>query len=85
MSDSKDTHDFEDIGCLEAIESLHAWLDGELDATSVQGLEQHLGHCRSCFSRAEMERALTRRLRQTTGTQVPDHLRARLRKLLDEF
>jgi anti-sigma factor (TIGR02949 family) len=76
----------EEIGCLEAIESLYAYLDGEVgdpDATAV--IEHHLSHCRSCCSRAEMERALTQRLRASAGQQAPASLQHRLHTLLAKF
>ena len=74
-----------DIGCLEAIEALHAWLDGELDPSSIAGVEHHLGHCRSCFSRAEMEKVLTARIRSSAGETAPDDLKSRVAKLMDKF
>ena len=55
-----------DIGCLQAIEAFYAYLDGELDdPESIADFEHHLGHCRSCFSRIEMEKALNERMRKT--------------------
>jgi len=77
--------DHEDIGCLEAIEALYAWLDGELDPADRAGFEHHLGHCRSCFSRAEMEKALTERIRETASEKASRGLKSRLRKLMGEF
>jgi hypothetical protein len=56
MSNSKDPVD---IGCLEAMEFFYAWLDNELDGKDVADFEHHLSHCKSCWSRAEVERALT--------------------------
>ena len=75
-----------DIGCLQAIEALYAYLDGELeDPESVEEFERHLSHCRSCFSRIEMEKALSKRLRGTTKRRSPEELRDRVRKLMNEF
>jgi anti-sigma factor (TIGR02949 family) len=82
---SKHDTEHEDIGCLEAIEALYAWLDGELDQTAVTGFEQHLSHCRSCYSRAEMEKALTERIRTAGGSKASDGLKIRLRKLMDDI
>ena len=60
----------EDIGCLEAVESLYTWLDNELDdAELASGLEHHLSHCKSCWSRAEMEKSLTERIRKSVRAQ----------------
>jgi len=78
-------HSDDDIGCLEAIEWLYAWLDGELDQGSVEQLEHHLQHCKSCYSRNEMERALTQRIKETSDEKTPPTLQKRLDKLLDEF
>jgi len=78
-------HDNDEIGCLEAIEWLYAWLDGELDDTSVRQLEQHIAHCQSCYSRREMERALTERIRESSGKRASPELRDRLDRLLDDF
>jgi anti-sigma factor (TIGR02949 family) len=76
------SHD-EDIGCLEAIEWLYAWLDGELDQASVDQLEKHLEHCKSCFTRREMERTLTERIKESRKEQPSSDFRERLGKLLD--
>ena len=75
-----------DIGCLEAIEAFYAYLDGELDdPAAIADFEHHMGHCRSCFSRAEVERHLTERARSTAKSQAPEELQDRIRKLLDDF
>ncbi len=85
------THDqphdhLEDTDCLEAMDSLYAYLDGELnDPDAIARYEQHLSHCRSCFSRHEFEAALTKRIRKSKRGEVPDAFRTRLRGLIDEF
>jgi anti-sigma factor (TIGR02949 family) len=81
------THpDHDDIGCLTAIEMFYAYLDGELsDPRDIDDFEKHLTHCRSCFTRAEMERLLTDRLKKVTERRAPDRLHSRLSKLMDEF
>jgi anti-sigma factor (TIGR02949 family) len=86
MNPGKDPSGIDEIGCLQAIESLYAYLDGELDdLQTVASVEHHLGHCRSCYSRTEMERALTARMRRSGKSRASAGLQARLRKLLDEF
>ena len=74
-----------DIGCLEAIEALYAYLDGELDDVSIEQVEKHMEHCRSCYSRQDVERALTEHLRRTGRAVAPASTEARLRKLLDDL
>lgn len=76
----------DDIGCLEAIETLYAYLDGELeDPATLAKVEDHLGHCRSCYSRKDMEQALTEHIRGLNKRRTPAGLQTRLRKLMDGF
>ncbi len=75
-----------DMGCLEAIEALYAYIDGELDDPQTRAeFEHHMGHCRSCYSRAEIEGLLTEKIREAGRAHAPDELQARLRKLMQEF
>ena len=86
MSKKTDPAEIEDIDCLEALDSLYAYLDGELDdERSLARFEKHLSHCRSCYSRSELEGALTDRIRQSGKDRAPASLRNRLRDLMDNF
>jgi anti-sigma factor (TIGR02949 family) len=85
---SKEIHpaDAEDVGCLEAIEGLYQWLDGELESPfSIEQIEHHIEHCKSCYSRAEMERALTERLKQSHQATTPESLLVRVKNLIEKF
>ena len=86
MNETKKTAD---IGCLEAIESLYAWLDNELDdAEMTTSLEHHLSHCESCWSRAEMEKSLTEHIKrsgQGNSVRTPRSLQNRLDKLMKKL
>lgn len=76
----------EDVGCLEAIEGLYQWLDGEIEGPiKIEQIEHHIEHCRSCYSRAEMERVLTERLKQSQKTSTPESLLDRVQDLIDKF
>ena len=77
-----------DIGCLEAIEGLYAWLDKEIDdEDSIREIEEHIRHCQSCYSRAEMEKVLTERIRKSARADESgpdlDALKNRVHKLLE--
>jgi len=73
-----------EIGCLESIEVLYAYLDGEIeDPAELARIEHHLSHCRSCYSRGELERRLAQRLRTAASAAAPEALQQRLRGLLD--
>ena len=84
MNNNEHKHD--DIGCLEAIEALYAYLDGELgDNVTIEQVEEHMQHCRSCYSRKDVERALTEHIRRAHSQTSSDTLRARLKDLMDDF
>jgi len=76
----------DEIGCLEAIETLYAYIDGEIDGEiTLAQIEHHLGHCRSCFSRKELEQALTDHLKASGKKSAPKALKGRLQKLMEDF
>lgn len=85
MTDEKDNPETEEIDCLEAIGHLYAYLDGELGADIVPKFEHHLHHCRSCFSRAQLEKALNNRLSSMNDDQPPESVENRVRDLLDKL
>ena len=86
MNEDKQGEEIEDIGCLEAINYFYAYLDGEItDPDEIAQFEHHLGHCRSCLSRIEFERTLTRRLQEPREADAPEQVRKRLRNIIDNF
>lgn len=90
MSKKSHTPHEHDIGCLEAIEGLYAWLDKELEnPDSINSIEEHIRHCESCYSRAEVEQMLTDRIRRSENPEAtgkaPDALKSRMKKLIDQF
>jgi anti-sigma factor (TIGR02949 family) len=83
---SKDNEsNIEEIDCLQAIEMLYAYLDGELDDEELEQYEHHMGHCRSCFSRSQLETALNKRIRQSGKDEAPAEVQNRLRSLIDKL
>jgi len=86
MTSEKHSDDHDEIDCTIAIEQFYAYLDGELtDEETVAKLEQHMTHCKSCFSRKELELGLNKQLQKTVEDQVPESLQERLHKLVDNF
>jgi anti-sigma factor (TIGR02949 family) len=81
------THpEHDEIGCLQAIEMFYAYLDGELDdPRDIEDFEKHMEHCRSCFTRTEMEKLLTNRLKDVAEQRAPERLHRRVSKLIDEL
>jgi len=75
----------ERIECEEVVAHLLDYLDGELDAEKRVQIDRHLEACRGCYSRAEFERELRRRLRELGKESAPETLRRRLKTVLDDF
>ena len=86
MSDEHKNHEEHEIDCLEAFDHLYAYLNDEIkDPIDLANIEHHLSHCKSCFSRAQIERELNERLKQSGKTEVPKALQNRLRNLIDDL
>jgi len=86
MSNKTHEHTEIDSDCLQAFDHLYAYLNGELkDPKAVAMMEHHLDHCRSCFSRAEMERELNERMKKSGKSTTPRSLQDRLDKLIKDF
>jgi anti-sigma factor (TIGR02949 family) len=73
------------LSCEEVLKHLVVYLDRETDARTAAEIQRHLVQCRGCFSRAEFERQLKARVRAAGSRSTPERLRARIRKLVDEF
>ena len=86
MTNEKDKAGIEDIGCLEAINGLYAYLDGELsDQESIAEIEHHMKHCQNCFSRNELESLLSQRIKTSAANKAPKNLQVRLKTLMDKL
>jgi anti-sigma factor (TIGR02949 family) len=73
------------LTCEEVLHHLFAYLDQELDAETSAEIERHLESCRGCFSRAEFEKRLKERVRETGSAPASEALHSRIRFLLDKF
>lgn len=75
-----------DIRCEEVIEQLFRYLDREVDDATNERIREHMARCRDCFSRAEFERRLRERLRETVAHEkAPPRLQQRLQRLMKSF
>jgi anti-sigma factor (TIGR02949 family) len=75
-----------EIDCLEAIGQLYAYLDGELEGSVEKTqVEQHLEHCKSCYSRAQLEGAINQRLSNFHKDKAPESLQGRLKNIIDKL
>jgi anti-sigma factor (TIGR02949 family) len=73
------------VSCEEVLSKLHAYLDKEVDAPSEADIDAHLHKCRECFSRAEFERALKKKVSATAEITTPEDTRKRLESLVKRF
>ena len=65
--------------CSEAGRAVQAYVDGELDASHILTVDQHLVGCASCTEQVALLRAMKRALRaEARADAAPDSLRARL-------
>ncbi len=86
MTNESNKPEITDSDCLEAFDHLYAYINGELDdPKSIAMIEHHLDHCRSCYSRAQVEREINERLKKAGCPKPPPGLKNRLDKLIRGF
>jgi anti-sigma factor (TIGR02949 family) len=86
MTNEPDNPEVNEIDCLEAFDHLYAYLNNEItDPVDLVNIEHHLSHCKSCFSRAQMERELNQRISEAGKSDIPASLTNRLNKLMDDL
>ena len=75
----------EQIKCEDVIVELYGWLDNESDPEISRKIDHHMHECRECFSRAEFERLLRRRVAGTAEQDVPEEVQQRIESLMKRF
>jgi len=73
------------LSCEEVLSKLMSYLDHEEGAESESEIGRHLHECRECFSRAEFEKALKRKVAATGEVKTPEDARKRLEALVRRF
>lgn len=72
------------IDCLEALEKLYEYLDGELEAPSCDEVRAHMDICQHCYPALAIEesfRDAVKRCRK--GEAAPDHLRDQILRIIE--
>ena len=72
------TEDVRDIDCLEVLDRLQEYLDGELTTARTEEVRRHLAHCAPCLQVSDFEAAYLRFLEARAQAQ---HAPASVRKL----
>lgn len=73
------------ISCGEAVNRLWAYLDASLGAAEQHRVEEHLGLCRRCCGEMEFAVELRRLLSDAGQWEIPDDVRRRLDRTLEEW
>jgi mycothiol system anti-sigma-R factor len=70
--------------CEQALREIEAYLDGELEPSSLRELEVHFEDCTPCADRADFQRKLKSLIagKCASAPSVPPGLRARIDEML---
>jgi anti-sigma factor (TIGR02949 family) len=71
------------ITCAEAVRQLWEYLDGVVDATEREAIEEHLAFCRRCCGEVEFAEELRRFLAGHAEEEIPQGVHARLQETLE--
>jgi mycothiol system anti-sigma-R factor len=72
------------ITCAEAVRQLWEYLDGMVDESQREAIEEHLSVCRRCCGEVEFVEELRRFLASHAADEIPGDVRLRLESTLDE-
>ena len=73
------------ITCAEAVKQLWDYLDGIVEESQRELVEEHLSFCRRCCGELEFAEELRRFLASHAEDDLPSEVRARLTATLDEL
>jgi anti-sigma factor (TIGR02949 family) len=73
------------ITCAEAVRQLWDYLDGAVDDSQREQVEEHLAFCRRCCGELEFAEELRAFLTSHAQDELPPDIHARLRATLDEL
>jgi len=83
---NKSDDDVNEIDCVEAFDHLYSYLNNEItNPIYLANIEHHLSHCKSCYSRVQMEKEINQRIKISGKSEAPDSLKERLGKLMDDL
>lgn len=87
MTNKSNKPEANEIDCVEAFDHLYAYLNDEItNQVDLVNIEHHLSHCKSCFSRAQMERKINQRMKEESEKEkTPESLQNRLRDLMGDL
>lgn len=67
------------ITCMEALEKLYEYLDGELEGVSGEQVSKHLEICKSCFPHLQLEKSFREAVHRVQAGEVcPEEVKQRV-------
>ena len=67
------------ITCMEALEKLYEYLDGELEGVSAEQVSKHLEVCKNCFPHLQLEKSFREAVhRVQKGEVCPEEVKQRV-------
>ena len=73
------------ISCEDALQLVHEFLDGELDHSPADEVQQHFDMCQRCYPHLKLEKAFREAVRRAASGQcAPPELRDKVAALLEE-
>jgi mycothiol system anti-sigma-R factor len=73
------------ITCAEAVRQLWDYLDGVVDESQREAIEEHLSFCRRCCGEVEFAEELRTFLAGHADEELPADVRARLQATLEQL
>ncbi len=73
------------IPCSDAVRELWEYLDQSLSPEDAARVEKHLAFCRRCCGELEFAKELQAFLRSGEVEEIPQHVRARLERFVEEL
>ncbi len=75
----------DEITCMEALEQIYDFMDGELEAADSAAVQKHFEVCTACYPHLKMEENFRRKVQSAMARAgTPTGLRDRVLTLLDE-
>jgi anti-sigma factor RsiW len=71
--------------CRETLQQISAYLDGELDATACERIEQHSLTCPGCAALVDGLRKTVGLCRQAADAELPDAVRERAKSAVRQL
>ena len=70
--------------CLDYVQELNDYLDGDLDPSLCEEIEQHIGHCENCRIMVDTLKQTVTLCREGKPERLPASLEGKLGNLLKE-